>query len=482
MPVSAKYYASKHVLGNVVNKSFLEETSLIGVAQAKIDGARGQLNSLISLRRSLNQTITEVGATGVPVEKLEAEVEKLSKEIEEAATSYVEIRLEEERNIQKSHAKIAAEPLWDELESPIDFNRSQVITRPIGIDAMKLDAQYFNFNESDKEGSLNKVKNFVRGFAEDLGKEAAQDLSEKAGVSVERQMDQFEVVGTLVIAASCTHANAHVLYPIKLDVEESLMLWNRIFKDDRIITSNPDALRLEVETFAKREPNYLNLISGVTYGSSFVGMMHLLRHQGNSASGEGEDSEEAKDETKSDAELAESLRDYLKLGSWLQDISGGIGIDPTILADVRNQLSMSKVRAHVTVDTLGVLPSIKSNLVGSNLSQITKLKGVEKVVAGLEQQSDGDHSTLSSRAESARLGGRAMAVEGSRIGNLVGSLRQADEAADQVMNLGTLLSAFDDYANKIKRETSGLPISYFFRRINRHEIIQAFLAQKENNG
>ena len=96
MPTSIPYDSSLTLM-SVVNQDALKSVEAIAELQAPVDAAQDALNSLISSKRSLTMTKTELKHLGVGTDALDEELKKLNVTVEAAAGAY-------------ATAKMAAEP------------------------------------------------------------------------------------------------------------------------------------------------------------------------------------------------------------------------------------------------------------------------------------------------------------------------------------------------------------------------------------
>src|SRR5690242_18523446 len=96
MPTSIPYDSSLTLM-SVVNQDALKSVEAIAELQAPVDAAQDALNSLISSKRSLTMTKTELKNLGVGTDALDEELKKLNVAVEAAAGAY-------------ATAKMAAEP------------------------------------------------------------------------------------------------------------------------------------------------------------------------------------------------------------------------------------------------------------------------------------------------------------------------------------------------------------------------------------
>ncbi|KAG6994927.1 hypothetical protein NW761_013439 [Fusarium oxysporum] len=96
MPTSIPYDSSLTLM-SVVNQDALKSVEAIAELQAPVDAAQDALNSLISSKRSLTMTKTELKHLGAGTDALDEELKRLNVAVEAAAGAY-------------ATAKMAAEP------------------------------------------------------------------------------------------------------------------------------------------------------------------------------------------------------------------------------------------------------------------------------------------------------------------------------------------------------------------------------------
>lgn len=124
---------------SVVNNEALKNVEEIAKAQGPVDAAKDALNSLISSKRSLVMTKTELKNLGVKTEALDSEIEKLDKSIEGSAAGYAAATMAAEPQIQK--IKETMRMVHKQVESPVDYLRSEIKTMPLAADTMNMDVQ-----------------------------------------------------------------------------------------------------------------------------------------------------------------------------------------------------------------------------------------------------------------------------------------------------------------------------------------------------
>jgi hypothetical protein len=106
--------------------------------------------------------------------------------------------------------------------------------------------------------------------------------------------------------------------------------------------------------------NSFNILSGATYGSSFVGMVHVLNTTDTIS----------RQEMNS---IASSLQATFDVGAWVAKATGGFGVESSFSKSAKSLLSMQKIQSHCSAVTMGIIPSIKSNQVKMTVKQFVEI-------------------------------------------------------------------------------------------------------------
>ena len=147
MPSTIPYDPSL-VLGSIVDPTTIAKVKEISDAQASPDAKQAELNSLMSLKRSLDMTKTELLQMGIKpddasMKTLDDELNTLDKTIPVAAAQYCDAKIGAEKVIAalrsdlKSGVKI-------EYESPVDYVKTQIKTMPLAADSLNMDVRKSN--------------------------------------------------------------------------------------------------------------------------------------------------------------------------------------------------------------------------------------------------------------------------------------------------------------------------------------------------
>lgn len=109
-------------------------------------------------------------------------------------------------------------------ESPLDYNKTQIKKMPLSADSMNMNVQYFsvNQNEQDSQTQSNSIQAFISNEFRFLGDDFSDQASKAAASRVNSQYSRHKILGTLVIAVSCTHKDAALLAPCVIDVDKAI--------------------------------------------------------------------------------------------------------------------------------------------------------------------------------------------------------------------------------------------------------------------
>jgi activator of 2-hydroxyglutaryl-CoA dehydratase len=131
MPNSIPYNHPSLVLGNIIDTKVLDVLKQINSAQSTIDAAQEKMNSFIAMKRSLAMTINELLDMNVDTSSLETKLISINSSITQAADAYITKRIDNEATIQKLKEELTQLELSDTIESPIDYEKSTLIHKPL---------------------------------------------------------------------------------------------------------------------------------------------------------------------------------------------------------------------------------------------------------------------------------------------------------------------------------------------------------------
>lgn len=467
MPTTIPYDPAL-TLGSIVPQDKLDNILQIAQLQAPADAAQADLNASILLKRSIDMTIQELMGMDINVDDLIAESQQVGDTVKTSAVTYAKAKIESDKSIAPLRAKILA--VSDEIESPIDYNRSLIKQMPLSADSMQMDVQYFSYdqNAQSSQSHASTVASFVSDSLSIFGDSYSGQASASAQSQVNSQLSRHDIAGTLVIAITCTHKTAQVFAPFILDVDKAVRAWNKLFPDNMIKTNDIASIaKIEATAETKGEKSF-SILSGATYGSSFVGMVHVL----NTSDTESSQSMES---------VAASLQGQFEVGGWFATESGGFGVDTSFSNSAKNLLSSQNVQSHCSTITMGIIPSIKSNEVKQAVQQFADFDPGKEMqqLAVLQGATASDNNSIASSAEAARTGQQMISLKNTTIQSTLSSVATIDDGANKIIDTNSMMTAMDDYIQKCidGGNNIGVPVNYFLKPITQGMIARSWLAK-----
>ncbi len=463
MPSTIPYDPSL-TLGSIVPGASLTVLEKIAALQSENDGAEDLLNDYISMKNSLDMTIQELLDMEISEDALAQQAEGLNASIIKAATDYAQTKAGNLLQIQEQKAKIRT--LNANYESIIDWTRTSIKPLALAFDTMKLNVQYFSFddNEQSSDSTASAIKKFVSGEAGWLGTSVSGEIARSAQKQVHEQYQNHDLSGTLVISISATHKNANVFAPLIINVDKAIRIWNKMFPGDMINPSDYTSMSeiaLEANTQAE---NTFNILSGVTYGSSFVGMIHF-RNRTESSSYEAMISK------------AQDVQGQITWSDFISYASGGVDDDDNTSSDIKDLLSRQTVDSHCSLITMGLIPTLKSNKVSLAVQQFTKFDGASDLanLAQLQNAVASDMQTVESAAAAARTGTQMVSMQTAKIKSALSGLSNIDDKQNEVLDINSLMTAMDDYVTKAATGNLGVPVNFYLNPISKSQLAQLWM-------
>lgn len=465
MPSTIPYDPSL-VLGNIVSQEKLLNLIKISDAQAPADAAEDELNSLISMKRSLDMTVQELINMGIDPANVITESAEVGKQISTAATGYAKAKIESEKAIQPLKAKIRT--INESIESPIDYNRTEIKTMPLSADSLKMNVQYFAFDENSQTSmtSAATVSSFVSEEVSYFGDSFSSQVSRGVSAQMNSQHQRHSIAGTLVISVTCTHKNAALLAPFILDVDKAIRVWNKMYPDAMIKTDSiANVAEIAAQASTPNEKS-MTLLSGATYGSCFVGMVHVLNTTDTRSSEVMES-------------IAAKMQGQFTVGGWFAKAQGGFGVESSFSNDVKNLLSSQNVTAHCTLITMGSIPSIKSNTITMGVKAFADDDGAKSMaaLAKLQNATAAEQDSVDQSASAARTGASMIALQNSKVTAVLSGLTDTDKQQNKIIDTNSMMDALDDYIQKCLAGNIGVPINYYLKPVTRSQLAEMWMAK-----
>ena len=289
--------------------------------------------------------------------------------ISDTAKGFIKAKIEAERQLLPLRSTIAQ--VNSDVESPVDYVKSQFKTMPLAADSMNMGVQYFSFDSNSQSGRsfANTIAGYVSSSTSFPGETFSEQATTAARSQVSKQVSEYDILGTLVVSVVCTHKNALVMAPYVINPDKAIKCWNHLKIGKPLDpTSEQDMATAIEEKDDEDEPSF-SILSGTTFGSSFIGMVHILNNSETKAA-------------ESLVSFAASAQAQLDVGAWFEKESGGFGVNTSFSNNVKDLLSSQSISSHVTLICMGVIPSIVASDVqlvstissqGENIQRLTKL-------------------------------------------------------------------------------------------------------------
>jgi hypothetical protein len=161
-----------------------------------------------------------------------------------------------------------------------------------------------------------------------------------------------------------------------------------------VIQPDPDATRYG------KDIRKFSIVSGMTFGSSFIGMVHIL---------------DTTDTTVSErlTSFAGSLQAQMDMGAWFENASGGFGVSVTFANLVKNLMSTQNISSHVTLVCMGAIPSMVVNEVKMGVEKFAQFdpKASMDAIASIQNSTVAEQGSVSQAAEAARTGQQMILIK-----------------------------------------------------------------------
>ncbi|HEX8563517.1 MAG TPA: hypothetical protein VF676_11110 [Flavobacterium sp.] len=438
------------VLGNIADQKVLNILANITKHQSLITASRDTLNSLIMMKRSIGMTINELTDLGIDTSAIQDKLTEINQSITDSATAYLTASMENSNEILQQRQELSSLAVMQVAESPVDFLRSELKSLPLASESLNFDSQYFSYSTSLTDTTIANIEKYVRNSTSSLGA-GAEKAAAAASSQINMQLQNHSIAGTLIITATCTHSNVKMFTPLVIDPDKAIAAWNAA-------SSNPidtDKLKLNPDSTGDTdEAEVLQLLSGAAYGSSFIGMVHILNSDSGNSNTDPSDG------------FQEMLEEKLKQGSWIKGASGDFGVDASFINEVKQLLNNQSISSHVSVIVLGAVPTIAS---GKLKMGIKMLGGVKDAVVIREAAALETPGTLVSDARNRTA---EVSTKNAKNQAIIKELGKIDHEANNVMDINSLMNAFDNYLAAVKDKSGnmGIPISFTVKNLTRAQI------------
>ena len=183
--------------------------------------------------------------------------------------------------------------------------------------------------------------------------------------------------------------------------------------------------------------------------------------------------------TESMTAAATSLQASMDTGSWFAQRSGKVGIDSKFANDIKNLLNQQKVQSHITVLSMGLIPSMVASDVSKAVERFADFdpKVDMASIASMQNATASSETSVQSFAENARMSGHASGIQERTVDSAMRALVAIEASDNKVLDVNSMMTALDDYLKKAAEGTSGVPINYYLKDIDQKMLAQMWVAK-----
>lgn len=474
MPTETIPYDPSLVLGMVIQPDKIKQLMDIAEAQNPVNLAREKVNALLRQKLSLDMLIQELLSLDVDpkqIDKVSQEVAVLNEALGNAAIELTEGVINAEALISKLKTEQGQKQISSAVQSPVDFSASQLKPMPISSDSLSMDVQYFRYQENvdSNEQHSSKVAAFVGASVK--SKFGNTGASVKVGSQVNESMtsahSNHQLLGTVVFVVNCTHKTAQIFSPLILDVEAAIDSWIASKGDWDGDPEDAENMAKIAKTKASQE-DYLKglpILAGASYGSSFVGFVHFTQTETT------QDSQET-------ASAAAQVSAQITRDLWFAEASGEVGVSAEAARSARDLMSTSNIQSHCSVISMGIIPSIKSNIVKSTVLALKDdPKERMETLGALQGATNKGIQTMGSAAGNAKKKATMEEMETSYVSAAIQGSAEVDSKDNKVIDLNSMMTALDDFVARANNAEGGVPINFYIKYVSARSIAIAWLQQ-----
>mmetsp|Transcript_14416 Transcript_14416/g.22224 ORF Transcript_14416/g.22224 Transcript_14416/m.22224 type:complete len:495 (-) Transcript_14416:147-1631(-) len=461
------------VLGQIFDYRKLERLMEIAEVQKPCILANDKLNSLITQSYKMDMILKQMQILGLEwsqTKKVVAKIAELKKRMAEAAISLVRETIKCEQGVQKLQME-ASGIISLNIESPIDYDSVQVKNFPLSYDAVKFDVQYVR-NESSVDDSNSHANSVAKTVGKSFGIigifNAKRDTTDTIADTIQRDNSRYEIEGTIVVTAHVQHRNAEVLEPFNIDPKKAVKAWNSTFPDDRLYTdpqSMLEAATLPVEVKGEKY-NCLNLLSGCSKSSSFVGYINLKKSEDTSS-------------TQMSSSFASAAKTSITLGNFIASVTATSGYSEQAANMSKNLFSSSQLNNSVGIVSQGIIPKFVADDISTTVYSLkpnpSEVMNNLKAIQGASNEPT--NQGMSAQAGSGKSGKQYVSLQSDFISSSVETLAPIQNEKNKVINTNTMFTALTDFIEKAISGRSGVPTNFFIKKITKDQIAKRYIGK-----
>jgi len=471
-------YDPSLTLGSVVEIEKIEHLKKIAEAQKPLDDALERLNNVLNTQYSLKMVYNEMQNMKLPKRKLDEfakEMEVMEQSVVAAAVNYGEKATTSYQQIEDLLNSQGQKSVSYGIESPINFERSEIKQFPLAFDALEFDVQYVRNEENEQGSSAGSHSENISKSMSDKGwgrgsfDRATMNNSTSA---VTTQTENHNIEGTIVITAKADQKQADIIAPLILDPIKTVAAWNYTYPDDLVKVDANNIFKTALGGMRGGEkPPTLDIISGCSKTASFIGCVHLLKQE--------------KTESKQIAKSTlDSVKESFKKDLWYKSMSGGFGVSDATSETAKTLLGSSAIANHANIVCNGIIPSIVVKEIPSMVKRLAPdAPGVMEQQAAIADASNaGQNQSIEGESEGGKKGAQFMALNSEFMKNSVSALAAYQNEGNKVIDINSMMTAFEDFVNKATEGTSGVPKTFYVKHLTKSDVAKVYIRKFYPNG
>jgi len=214
----------------------------------------------------------------------------------------------------------------------------------------------------------------------------------------------------------------------------------------------------------------LCILTGVTYGSSFVGMVNFHNIESSSST---------QKTTKKGMNISQNVQAKAEALKWYASFCGTFGLDSSSAEEIKSLMSENEISSHVTLMTQGIIPSIKSNDVMTSVKKFADFgsaEGIEKL-AKLASKNSAAPEDLDGQGEEARKDGQMGGIKRTTIEAVLSATASTDKVSNKVLDMNSMMTALDDYVQNTREAKGGVPVNFFVTTLRKTDVVAYWLRE-----
>lgn len=431
------------VLGNVITIDKINTLIKLSELQTQVNALDDAVTSAFQLVLSIKMSIVELGNLQIDTSNLRASQISAEDDLKAYIAQRTAAKISYQKAVLEESLKVKASQVGKEPNSPLNFEKSKLQYLDLSSDTMKMDVQYYKFMRNSQSNS-DEVATISSSIAESisfLGDYEKASTQSQIHSQVNRAYQNDDMSGMLTVSISSTHKKVAQFSPIIINIDEMMRAYALI---------NGKAFDPKVQRdCSKASDPTMTILTGVSYGSSFIGFIYITNDQATSSNQITESSFES-------ANAAVKISSWFDLGS--TETSGQVTSQASSM--VKNLLSTQNVNSHFGVICLGIIPTIASNNLKTALKGYDMGATAEQAINAFNDVGQNGASMANAVQESTTKNEFIKMVAEQAKSTFVG-LAALDEEENKVLDLNSMMNAIDDYVTEVRQAQGGVPINFF---------------------